>query len=229
MFSNDPYPTVDFNLKECVVFPVGHKCSSALAAISAGVRLFSLPFDWCGTLFPKKVISVFSNDFVDFVPDTFDNLLKHDLFGDYYINKYDIRISHIDKNKGDDTILTYKRRIDRAMEILNGTQPVCFLYINEGYLWDKKFRKDGFNKQIFEELLELDRFIASKYPQLKYKILFIDFVKHTVPAESNIIPIVVHSTKLTNVHIFEDVTAFREYCGKMLKDIIPRCEKPPAL
>jgi hypothetical protein len=200
---------------------MGHKCSSALSAKMADMRSFSLPFDWCEHLFPKKVIDIFSNNFEDFIPDTFANLVREgnsNVF--YYKNKYDVHICHIDVAKADEIIAGYKRRVLRAIDILNSDKNVCFLYINEGYLWNKDFRDETFNKQTFSELVELDTFIQIKYPNLKYTIIFIDFVKHDVPTPSNILQIVIKSKQLYDVHIDGAVDYLRLYCSKILQAIV---------
>ena len=220
MFSSD-IDGCSIELENCVFFSIGHKCSSAIAARTAGLRSFALPFDWCEHVFPQKVINVLENNFEDFIPDTFDNLLvpeeKENIC--YYKNKYDIHICHIDSTKTEEIIAAYKRRILRAIDVLNGTQNVCFLYANEGYLWNKDFRYEDFNKQTFAELVAFDTYIKTKYPQLKYKIVFIDFVKHDVPAQSNIVNMVVHSTEVYDVHIDGVVNDFRIHCAKLLNAI----------
>ena len=37
------------------VIPFGHRCGTALAVKSAGLRKFSLPFDWLIWLWPKTI------------------------------------------------------------------------------------------------------------------------------------------------------------------------------
>jgi hypothetical protein len=184
------------------------------------MRNFSLPFDWCEHVFPKKVINIFENNFENFIPDTFDILVRENSGGYYYKNKYDINICHIDIKKTEDIIAAYKRRVLRAIDILNGDKNVCFLYVNEGYLWNKDFRVEEVNKETFEELIELDNYIKIKYPNLNYKIIFIDFVKHEVPPESNIVSMVVKAPKLYDEHIDSVVNDFRLHCSKLLNAII---------
>jgi hypothetical protein len=219
MFSSEiPNP---IKLDKCVTFPIGHKCSSALSANIAGIRHFSLPLDWCEHLFPKKLIRVFENNFEDFLPDKLEELVRENTSNVfYYKNKYDIHICHIDINKQDEIIRAYKRRVLRAIELLSGTGNICFLYINEAYLWDRDFRSEEFNKKTFDELVELDTYIKTKYPTINYKILFIDFVKHKVPIESNIVMITVKSRALYDVHLDDPVNEFRNYCAKIIKMII---------
>ena len=213
MFSSDIKESI--SIKDAVFFPIGHKCSSAMALNVVGMRHFSLPFDWCEHLFPKKVIEIFEDNFEKFIPDD-DLVCVNTDWGYYHKNKYDVHISHIDIGKIAETIASYKRRILRAIDLLNGTKTLLFLYINEGYLWNKDFRDEDFNKKTFEELVELDTYIKTRYPELKYKILFIDFVKHDVPPTSNIVNMIVKSTHLYDVHIDNIVSEFRIHCSKLL-------------
>lgn len=209
----------NIGIQDCLIFPIGHKCSSALSSRIANMRECSLPFDWCEHVFPKKVIDILKNKFEDFIPDTFNNLVREgNTNAFYYKNKYDVHICHIDKTKSEEVIAGYKRRVLRAIDILdNSTRNICFLYINEGYFWNKDFRNEDFNKNTFNELVELDTYIKTIYPNLNYKILFIDFVKHDVPDSSNIVNVVINSTELHDVHVDSAVDNFRFYCSKILQ------------
>jgi hypothetical protein len=220
MFSSDII-TERISNENAVFFPIGHKCSSAMALKNAGMRHLSLPFDWCEHLFPKKVIEIFEDNFEKFIPDAEDDLVcVNTAYGYYHKNEYDVHVCHIDIDIIAETIASYKRRILRAIDLLNGTKTLLFLYVNEGYLWNKEFRNEDFNKNTFEELVELDTYIKKRYPQLKYKILFIDFVKHDVPETSNIVNMVIQSTDLYDVHIDSVVADFRIHCSKLLQATI---------
>ena len=38
--------------------PFGHRCTSALALRFAGLRKFSLPFDWVKPIYPNKIMNI---------------------------------------------------------------------------------------------------------------------------------------------------------------------------
>lgn len=196
-----------------VVIPFGHRCSSALACKYANIRNFSLPFDWSIELFPNKIQKVLENNFDNFIPDVYNGI---------FINKYGINLGHFnpDINIG---VEEYKRRIDRFIDIINQPKKIYFVYVNEDYLFDDCYRQNEFNDNIFNEMLELEKFMKEKYTNIDYNILFFDFKHHNIPTNSNIINIVLHSSKLFDTS--EDTNdgspseEFRYYCGRILAEL----------
>jgi hypothetical protein len=191
------------------IIPFGHRCTSALACKYANIRIFSLPFDWTIPLFPKKIQNVLENNFEDFIPDVHNGI---------FVNKYDFMLVHFNSNI-DVGIEEYKRRIDRFNYILNQPTKIYFVYINEDYLYNNNFREDEFNNNIFNEMLELEKFIKDKYVNVDFNILYFNFKHHNIPTNSNIINIVLHSTNLYNTHDDAPVEYFRNYCGKILSEL----------
>ena len=212
MFSytiNNPSKFV-INKDNFYAIPFGHRCTSAISCKYARIRKFSLPFDWTIPLFPNKIQKVLDNKFNDFIPDVYNNI---------FTNKYDIKLSHFNTNI-DDGIEEYKRRIKRFNYIITDTsKKKYFVYINEDYLFDKKYREDKFNDNIFNQMLELENFLKKKYINIDYNILYFNFKHHNIPVNSNIINIVLHSTILHNTISGSPFEKFREYCGKILAEI----------
>jgi hypothetical protein len=189
--------------------PFGHRCSSALACKYANIRKFSLPFDWNIPLFPKKIQKVLENNFDNFIPDVHNGI---------FLNKYDFYLMHFNPiiNSG---VEEYKRRIDRFNDIINQSKKIYFIYINEDYLYNNTYRQDEFNNNMFNEMYELETFIKDKYINIDYNILYLNFKCHEIPANSNIINIVLHSTNLYDAHDNAPYEAFRNYCGKILAEL----------
>ena len=157
--------------------PFGHRCTSAIACNFASIRKFSLPFDWLVPLFPKKIQHILENNFNDFIPDVRNNI---------FLNKYDVHLAHFNSNI-DTGIEEYMRRICRFDSIMNEQNKKYFIYINEDYLYNKDFRTDSLNNNIFNEMLELECFLKEKYTNIDYAILYFNFKHHTIPSNSNII------------------------------------------
>jgi hypothetical protein len=200
----------NFEIKnDYVVIPFGHRCSTALACKYANIRNFSLPFDWTIPLFPNKIQKVLENNFNDYIPDVHNGIFH---------NKYDFLLAHFnsDINNG---VEEYKRRIDRFIDIINQPKKIYFVYINEDYLYDNSYREDKFNHNIFNQMLELENFIKDKYINIDYNILYFNFKHHNIPTNSNIINIVLHSTKLYDTHDHAPYEDFRYYCGKILAEL----------
>lgn len=191
------------------IIPFGHRCTSAIACNYAGIRKFSLPFDWTSPLFPNKIQKVLENNFDDFIPDVHNDIFE---------NKYGFTLVHFNKNI-DVGIEEYKKRIDRFIDLINQPKKMYFVYINEDYLYNEGFREDKFNDNIFNEMLELEKFIKNKYINIDYTILYFNFKHHNIPTNSNIINIVLHTTNLYNAEDSSPYGELRVYCGKILAEL----------
>jgi hypothetical protein len=191
------------------IIPFGHRCTSALACKYANIRKFSLPFDWNFALFPNKIQKILENNFDDFIPDVYN--------GNFY-NKYRVLLAHFNRNINDG-VEEYKVRIDRFVDIINQPKKIYFVYINEDYLYNINYRKDEFNDNIFNEMLELENFIKNKYINIDYNILYFNFKHHDIPTNSNIINIILHTAKLYDKENGPHTAELRNYCGKILAEL----------
>jgi len=190
------------------VIPFGHRCTSAISCRYARLRKFALPFDWTTPTFPNKIQKVLENDFNEYIPvDIVEN--KN------FTNKYDIKLMYFNENIKEG-ILDYTRRIERFREIMNNNNHKYFVYINEDYLYDPLYRKIKFSNKIFLEMLELELFLMKKYPNMKFNILYFDFVKYTIPAYSNIIMIKLTTREVYNNGMNTPFELLRYYCGDIL-------------
>lgn len=195
--------------KDYYIIPFGHRCSSALACKYANIRNFSLPFDWGRPYFPQTIKKILENDFDGFTDFTY---VKNQTINE----KYNFNSIHFDSN----IVQTLKRRIDRFNKIINQTKKIYFVYINEDYLYDNNYRQDEFNNNTFNEMLELEQYIKSKYININYNILYFNFMQHNIPINSNILNIVLHTTKLYDTaKPAAPYEEFRNYCGKILSQM----------
>jgi hypothetical protein len=172
------------------------------------MRKFSLPFDWTIPLYPSKIQKVLENDFEDYIPDVRNKV---------FVNKYDFELAHFNEDI-DAGIEEYTRRIERFRDIIQHPKKKYFVYINEDYFYDEKYRKNDFNDNIFNEMLELENFIRNKYANIDYNILYFNFIEHNIPADSNIINIVLHSTNIYN-NTNSPYEELRNFCGKILSEL----------
>lgn len=187
------------------IVPFGIRCTSALACKFANIRKCSLPFDWVTPLFPNKIQKILENNFEDFIPD-----VHHGIFH----NKYDITLTHFNPNI-DTGVEEYKRRMERFNNMMNQSKKIYFIFINEDYLYDEKYREDEFNNTMFHEMLELEQFMKKQYTTINYHILYFNFKHHIIPTDSNIINIELHTTMYGTNYIEE----FRLYCGQILAEL----------
>ena len=192
----------------CVI-PFGHRCTSALVVKYASLRLFSLPFDWVDTLYPKKIQDILENDFKDFIPNVHNNK---------FVNKYNIKLCHFNRDC-DKGIIEYIRRIKRFNKIIQKDKKIFFVYVNEDYIFSKKYRNNRFNNNVFTQMLNLEKFLKKKYQKINYTILYFNFFKHSIPKESNIINIVLFTNKIYDLYHEIPSEKFREYCGKILSKL----------
>jgi hypothetical protein len=191
--------------KDSFIIPFGIRCPSALVCKFASIRKCSLPFDWVMPLFPNIIQKILENNFENFIPDVHNSIFH---------NKYDITLTHFNQNI-DAGIEEYTRRIERFNNIVNQSKHIYFIFINEDYLYDEKYREDNFNNTMFDEMLELEQFMKKKYTTMNYHILYFNFKHHTVPADSNIINIELHTTTYGTNYIEE----FRLYCAQILAEL----------
>ena len=200
------------NIDKCHFVPFGHRCTSAISIQAAGLRNQSLPFDWTIPALPNRIKAVLEQDFADFVPDVPRT----------FFNKYGLGLAHFNGNITEG-IDQYNRRLDRFRNIMNDNiKKKYFVYINEDYLYNNEYRKDKFNNTVFNEMLELENFLKQKYPQLKYNIIYFNFMKHSIPKNSNIVNIVLKTTsKLFDKESgsYSILTPFRNKCGSILQEI----------
>lgn len=204
------------NNEDYYVIPFGHRCSSAIALKIASLRKMSLPFDWASPLFPKKIKNVLENNFEDFIPNVYNNIFK---------NKYDFSLTHFNKNI-DEGIKQYERRIERFKKIIKEDKKFYFVYINEDYLYNEKFREKEFNDNIFSQMLDLEVYLKKKYPKINFNILYFNFFEYNIPKESNIINIVLSTNKTYNKPNGSPFGKLRKYCGKILSIIFKTEYKP---
>ena len=193
------------------VIPFGHRCTSALACKFAGIRSASFPFDWTIPVFPNKIKKVLENNFEDFIPDVHNGIFH---------SKYGFVLAHFNPSLTLG-IEEYKRRIDRFKTVISQPKKIHFVYINEDYLYNISYREDKFNDDNFNDMLELEKFMKDTYVNIDYNILYFNFKRHTIPTNSNIINIVLHtsSTNLNNIAKGAPFGQLRIYCGKILASL----------
>jgi hypothetical protein len=191
------------------VVPFGHRCSSALACKTASIRKFSLPFDWTYQISPNKIQQVLENNFNEFIPNVYNNQFQ---------NKYGILFPHFKKNIKQG-IIDCERRIDRFINIINQSKKIYFIFINEDYLYNKSYRTDEFNDNMFSEMLKLENFIKNKYMNIDYNILFFNFKNHDIPTNSNIINIILNTSNLFDTYNLPCSHQITKYCGKILAEL----------
>jgi hypothetical protein len=194
------------------IIPFGHRCSSAIVCKYANIRKMSLPFDWGLYFFPNTIQRILENNFIDFTNFVLDN------DGAVRNYKYCFGSGHYSSNN-DDNIAIFNRRINRFNDIMKQNKKIYFVYTNEDYLYNKSFREDKFNDQMFNEMLELENFLKKKYTNINYNILYFSFKHHQVPKNSNIINIVLHTTNVYDNEIYAPFEKLRKYCGEILTKI----------
>ena len=206
---NNPNNIIINTKENYYVIPFGHRCSSALTIKYASLRKFSLPFDWTIPLYPDKIKNILKNNFEDFIPDVKNNIFE---------NKYGVIISHFD-----DDILNgikeYERRIERFNRIIKENKRIYFVYMNEDYIYSRKYREKEVNDKIFFDMLELEKFLKKKYLNINYTILYFNFFEYKIPKDSNIINIVLKTNKVYDTICDNNFNNYRLYCGKILSNV----------
>lgn len=191
-----------FNKNNAYFIPFGSRCASALICKYSQLRKFSLPFDWTIPLFPNKIQKIIESDFEDFVPDVRNKK---------FANKYQICLAHFnsDIEKG---IQEYERRIVRFRNIMTEKKKkFYFVYSNEDYIYNEKYREPKFNQKIFEEMLSLEKYLQKKYKNIDYTILYFNFFNFNIPKDSKIINIMLKQSDKN-----KNANHFRYFCAEVL-------------
>ena len=191
------------------VIPFGHRCSSALACKYSNLRKHSLPFDWVIPLYPNKIKDILENNFEDFIPDVHRNIFH---------NKYNVSLKHFnpDITAG---IEEYNRRIERFNKVIIEPSTKYFIYINEDYLYEDAYRNDDLNDAIFNEMLDLEKYLRDKYKGIEYRIIYFNFKCHKIPSGSNIVQVLLNTTMIFDNRKTAPFEDFRDYCGKILAEL----------
>jgi len=193
------------------IIPFGHRCTSAIACKMAGLRNFSLPFDWINSGYPYKLQHVMMKDFKNYIPDEYQDNQEA------VMNKYDILLAHVNKNR-DAGVTEYERRIERFRNIMKDDSTKYFVCIYEDYLYNTMHRKKYYHNNVFNGILEFEKYYKTNYGD-NFNIIWFDFIKHKIPDDSNIILYVVDPDKLYDDFEGSSYGAFREFCGMTLQKI----------
>jgi hypothetical protein len=191
-----------------IVIPFGMRCTPAIVCKWAQLRKIALPFDWTIPTLPDKIKNVLENNFDEFIPD----------IPRTYFNKYGIGLAHFNKNIPEG-IEQYKRRIDRFNNIINSSNKKYFIYINEDYLFDTKYRVEDFNQKMFKDMLELEIFIKEKYTNIDYTIIYFNFTEEKIPSNSNIFNIAINTSQYFELASAAPYHEFRIFCAKILAEL----------
>ena len=190
------------NKNNAYFIPFGSRCASALICKYSQLRKFSLPFDWTIPLFPNKIKKIIENDFKNYLPDVRNKK---------FLNKYQIYLAHFNKDieKG---IQEYERRIVRFRNIMSEkNKKYYFVYSNEDYIYNEKYKEINFNQKIFKEMLILEKYLQKKYKNIDYCILYFNFFDFKIPKDSKIINI-----QLTQTEKNKNSNHFRYFCAEIL-------------
>lgn len=206
---NNPNNIIINTKEDYNVIPFGHRCGTALTIKYASLRKFSLPFDWTIPLYPDKIKNILENNFEYFIPDVKNNIFE---------NKYGVILAHFD-----DDILNgikqYERRIERFNRIIEENKKIYFIYMNEDYIYSKKYREKEINDKIFFDMLELEKFLKKKYSKLNYTILYFNFFEYKIPKDSNIINIILKTDKVYDNICDHNFNNYRLFCSKILSNV----------
>jgi hypothetical protein len=146
-----------------MIISLGTDCIVSMFCDKYNLRKMSLPFDWCVSY--NGVSKCFEDDFKHFI-DTIDS---------DRINKYDVYFHHDykDKNTFEQDNAKYIRRCNRLQDILKTTDEEI-IFVRSGHSCHHHDEQFGRYKTItsdIEDIERLDTIIATKYPNLKYRMI----------------------------------------------------------
>jgi SAM-dependent methyltransferase len=148
------------NFKVDEFISIGGECSVSEALKHLSIRNFSSPFDWIITDF-NKIYNTFQSNF------SIQNFLNIDDIK--HINKFKGKFTTSDNvfyyheqdcNLIDDVLIKYTRRLNRLKDILSCNKSIILI---------RKSKNDT-----LEEIIKLEKLIIKMYPNINFKILFIN-------------------------------------------------------
>jgi len=140
-----------------MIIPIGIDCGNADFFKQNKLRYLSFPFDWTVTY--GGVSNIIKNEFLGFLPEN-DNEL--------FVSKYEVKFIH---NHFPEDNAKMTRRIDRFNHILEKSEEKV-TFVRKGHAYHHHTECD----QIKNDLLdaeELELYLKSKYPNLKFEIIVI--------------------------------------------------------
>ena len=117
--------------------------------------------------------------------------------------------------KPNEVIKYYKQCSHSLKTHLSSNKNIYFLIINQEYLTSECWRTEC-SDMFFNETLELDKKFKSIFPNVRYKIIYMDFIERVLPFDSNICLINLLSDKLIHnglTAVFQDIETF---CGELM-------------
>lgn len=190
------------------VISIGHRCTSIILIREAGYKDASYPFDVSFSYNAGNVIKAIKDNFVDYCPI--------DMEGNH--NKYGIApIIHYSKLSPEERHEMYKRRGQRFMNILNSDKKVLFIYANEDFLHNKKYREN--NDELYNYVVEFVEYIKNEFSQLSFQVLFIDSIQRK--STNDIISLFIDIPKkfITDTEIIDNVWNYRNFLVNVLRKL----------
>lgn len=161
------------------VISLGYICNVAEMLIHLKMRKEAYPFDRLG-ISAWAVNELLSNNFNEFLE--YENLKTGKLFLNSneiftYDEKYYVRLENKELNKSQYSVISQKikTRVERLKNVLDSEQSVLFIRSSEPMenriILDQY--ADKYAKPEIEQIRELSNILKTKYPNLKFKILYI--------------------------------------------------------
>ena len=144
-----------------MIIPIGVDCGVADFLKRYNLRHVSSPFDWVVTY--NGVSACIDDGFKHFIPISTDRINKYNI---YFHHDFAPETYAADKVK-------YNRRIERFKSMLESSTEE-HIFIRKGHAPHHHGEHSGkytVIKSDIEDVADLDRILAIKYPSLKYKII----------------------------------------------------------
>ena len=146
-----------------ILVPLGVDCGLTQWLKDAGLRNFSLPFDW--TVSYNGVSDIIDNEFIDYIPHETNKFNTLDIGNNGQLNKYDVRFIHHNFPNDNEKI---NRKISRFLNLLQSDNEIIFL--RKGH---SEHHHDECNN-LTDEFLDCQKLydiLKLKYKNLKFKII----------------------------------------------------------
>lgn len=156
-------------LKANYVLSIGHRCTSQIAINNVFGKSITTPFSWINVYNSKNVFEAIKTKFKDFYIMNQDNINIRDIKDRTVCNINYASFGHY--LYSNETKLDFERKIERFLNLLKSKDSILFIYSVEDYMYRKEYRESNL---ITYYLIKLSEYLSNEYPQLKFKILYIN-------------------------------------------------------
>lgn len=221
------------NVEQSTLVPLGIRCVPRLIldhflikckySLKSNFNVITPSFFNNSYIWPKDMLSIIQNGFISHELPTCKTFFPPRPVPLPYDNKFGFLISDlynfwfkVEQEYNPNTVFEYYNECSNALKTLfESKRVIYFLIVNQDYLTSETWRT-GAGHMFFEEAVEFDKKFQILFPNIRYKIIYMDFIKRTLPLNSNILLVHLQTDSLINNALTGRSPDVESYCSLLL-------------